>query len=194
MMPMESPRIRTTNSPECHLGIKLQILCTLHVFQISALNGIFPSKCSAFLLSMFLCVCPAHGKWLRFTVLDNLTTRWNYNETLTLNVPVRFRALFFHIFSVFSCLYGNSQKRRADKFTRVTRLAPTWIWIDSSQLITGVQPTGWLGIDSREAWRLRTHHNRSFYHTRWRNTDWLTSQVITEWMTFTLPGDNSVCR
>jgi hypothetical protein len=32
-----------------------------------------------------------------------------------------------------------------------------------------------------------TEHNRSFYHTRWRNTDWPTDQVITEWLTFSLP-------
>jgi hypothetical protein len=38
----------------------------------------------------------------------------------------------------------------------------------------------------------RKEHNRSFYHTRWRNTDWLTDQVITEWMTFSLPGDTTV--
>jgi hypothetical protein len=47
-------------------------------------------------------------------------------------------------------------------------------------------------------WTL-THMSRkdteySFYHTRWRNTDWLTDQVIIEWMTFILPGDTIVCR
>jgi hypothetical protein len=30
------------------------------------------------------------------------------------------------------------------------------------------------------------------YHTWWRNTDWLTAQVITKWMTFSLPGDTKV--
>jgi hypothetical protein len=40
-------------------------------------------------------------------------------------------------------------------------------------------------------WTL-TH--RSFYHNRRRNTDWLTDQVITEYMTFSLHGDTSVCR
>jgi hypothetical protein len=38
----------------------------------------------------------------------------------------------------------------------------------------------------------RTEHKRSFYNTRWRNTDWLTDQVITEWITFILTGDTAV--
>jgi hypothetical protein len=38
----------------------------------------------------------------------------------------------------------------------------------------------------------RTEHNTSFYNTRWRSTDWLTDQVITEWMTFSFPGDTTV--
>jgi hypothetical protein len=33
----------------------------------------------------------------------------------------------------------------------------------------------------------------STIEARWRNTDWLTDQVITEWKTFSLPGDTSVC-
>jgi hypothetical protein len=39
-----------------------------------------------------------------------------------------------------------------------------------------------------------TEHNRNFYHTRWRNTDWHADQVTTEWIIFSLPGDTSVCR
>jgi hypothetical protein len=35
-------------------------------------------------------------------------------------------------------------------------------------------------------------HNRSFCNTRCRNTDWLTDQVINEWMTFSFPGDTTV--
>jgi hypothetical protein len=58
--------------------------------------------------------------------------------------------------------------------------------------LPGVQSAGWLDIDSHESLRRRTEHNRSFYNTRWRNTDWLTAQVITEWMTFSLPGDTTV--
>jgi hypothetical protein len=33
---------------------------------------------------------------------------------------------------------------------------------------------------------------RSFYHTRWRNTDWPIDQMITKWITFSLLGDISV--
>jgi hypothetical protein len=51
-----------------------------------------------------------------------------------------------------------------------------------------VQSAGWLDIDSHESLRRRTKPNRSFYHTRFRLTD----QVITEWMTFSLPGDTTV--
>jgi hypothetical protein len=35
-------------------------------------------------------------------------------------------------------------------------------------------------------------HNGSFYNTRWRNTDWLTDQVITKWLTLSLAGDTTV--
>jgi hypothetical protein len=64
-----------------------------------------------------------------------------------------------------------------------------WNWI----IPIGVQRAGWLDIDSHESWRHRTEHNRSFYHTWWCNTDWPTDQMITEWMTFSLLGDTSVC-
>jgi hypothetical protein len=47
---------------------------------------------------------------------------------------------------------------------------------------------GWLG----ETHTSLKEHNRSFCHTRWRNTDWPTDQMITEWMTFSLPRDVTV--
>jgi hypothetical protein len=58
--------------------------------------------------------------------------------------------------------------------------------------LSGVQCAGWLDTDSHESYRHGTEHNRSFYNTKWRNTDWLTDQVITEWMTFSLSEDNTV--
>jgi hypothetical protein len=39
---------------------------------------------------------------------------------------------------------------------------------------------------------IRTEHNRRFCNTRWHHIDWLTDQVITEWMTFSLPADTTV--
>jgi hypothetical protein len=51
--------------------------------------------------------------------------------------------------------------------------------------LPGVQSAGWLVVDSC-VHKDRTEHNRSFCRTRWRNTDWLTDQVITKWP--------SVCR
>jgi hypothetical protein len=79
----------------------------------------------------------------------------------------------------------------ADFFVLSISLCRRMLWYC---LITGVQRASWLDVDSHESWRHRTEHSRSSYHTWGRNMDWVTAQVITEWMGFILPGDISGCR
>jgi hypothetical protein len=77
-----------------------------------------------------------------------------------------------------------------------TQTVITWYLKDTVQILKlhtiGCSERRLTGHRLTRVIKKRTEHNRSFYNTWWRNTDWITDQVITEWVTFSFPGDTTM--
>jgi hypothetical protein len=112
-----------------------------------------------------------------------------------------------NIFMVLEFEYSSSVEKKRNLYpvpVRFTKFKDVSRWCDTAcyatlldfvrchnLYITDVQRAGRLNTVSHESLRYRTEHNRSFYHTRWRNTDWSGDHRMND---FSFPEDTSVCR
>jgi hypothetical protein len=107
------------------------------------------------------------------------------NVTVNLTNTIKLPLLCIRVDSINSLLRLNYTKRsRWRLFLLNANIKVNIYWVFGAQADWTLTHTSHKGT---------TEHNRSFHHTRWLNTDWLTAQVITEWMNFSLPRDTSVC-